>query len=117
MSHQQFLKSKTIAIVGGCGHVGLPLGVKFALAGAETWLIDINGQAVNRVNSGNFPFVESGGDEQLRQALDLGLKATRDPAVRSKADVIVFVIGTRSTSILIQKFRSPQNLRPLPRLL
>ena len=23
----------TVAVIGGCGHVGLPLGVKFALAG------------------------------------------------------------------------------------
>ncbi len=94
MNHHQALKNKNVAIVGGCGHVGLPLGVKFALAGAKTFLVDVNGQAVNRVNSGRFPFVENGGDAQLQQAISLGLKATLDPTVCSKADVIVFVIGT-----------------------
>ena len=51
------LTKKTIAIVGGCGHVGLPLGVKFALAGARTILIDVDERAVRNAQSGHFPFV------------------------------------------------------------
>lgn len=88
------LKGKTIAIIGGCGHVGLPLGVKFALAGAKTFLVDISAKAIEQVNSGSFPFVERGGDEQLQEALRLGLQATQDPEVLRQAQVIVFVIGT-----------------------
>ncbi len=94
MTQQRPLQNKSIAIVGGCGHVGLPLGVKFALHGAETFLVDIDERAVNLVNSGTFPFVEHGGDAQLREALDLGLRATSDVKSCAKADVIVFVIGT-----------------------
>ena len=88
------LSGKQIAIVGGCGHVGLPLGVKFALAGAQTSLIDIDAAAVAKVNSGRFPFLERGGDDQLQQALSMGLKATTDLKACSKAQVVVFVIGT-----------------------
>lgn len=83
-----------ISIIGGCGHVGLPLGVKFALAGAETSLVDINQDSVNQVNSGSFPFVERGGDAELKQALKMGLKATTNAAVVADSDVIVFVTGT-----------------------
>lgn len=63
------LKAKKIVIIGGCGHVGLPLGVKFALAGANTVLVDINQQTVDAINQGSFPFVEHDGEKQLRQAL------------------------------------------------
>lgn len=83
-----------IAIIGGCGHVGLPLGVSFAKAGFKTTLIDINQDAVNMVNSGKFPFLESGGDEALASALANGLIATTDASKVQKASVVVFVIGT-----------------------
>ena len=72
------LSGKKVVIIGGCGHVGLPLGVKFALNGAETVLVDIDEEAVDTVNSGTFPFVESGGDEQLQASLVMGLRATVD---------------------------------------
>jgi UDP-N-acetyl-D-mannosaminuronic acid dehydrogenase len=85
---------KKIVVIGGCGHVGLPLGVKFALAGAETVLIDIDENAVRTVNNGKFPFLELGGDAQLRDALKAGLRATTTAAECSNADVIVFVTGT-----------------------
>ncbi len=88
------IDNKTIAIVGGCGHVGLPLGVKFALAGAKTFLLDINRESIEKVNSGSFPFMERGGDEQLSEALAKSLLATDDPKCLSSADVVVFVIGT-----------------------
>lgn len=87
-------KAKKIVIIGGCGHVGLPLGVKFALSGHPTVLVDINDDAVNVVNSGRFPFLEKGGDAQLVQALESGLHASTDKSECRDADVVVFVIGT-----------------------
>ncbi|MBL7662954.1 nucleotide sugar dehydrogenase [bacterium] len=85
---------KKVVIIGGCGHVGLPLGVTFALAGLEVALIDINENAVRTVNSGRFPFLEKDGDQTLQHALQAGLKATTDSAACRDASVIVFVTGT-----------------------
>ncbi len=86
--------SEKVVIVGGCGHVGLPLGVKFALAGFQTVLLDINAESVATVNSGKFPFLERGGDEQLAEAIKLGLRASVEPQECADAQVVVFVIGT-----------------------
>lgn len=88
------LQGKKIVIIGGCGHVGLPLGVKFSLAGAKTTLIDLDEKKIKQVLSGTFPFVERGGDEQLKKAISLGLDATTNPAACENADVVVFVTGT-----------------------
>ncbi len=88
------LTQRKIAIIGGCGHVGLPLGIKFAIAGAQTTLIDIDKAAVARVNSGNFPFLEVDGDSQLRQALKCGLRATDQPQAAQTADTVLIVTGT-----------------------
>jgi len=95
MFDQKNLEKVTVAIIGGCGHVGLPLGVNFALAGAVTKLVDINDAAITMVNKGNFPFLENGGDTQLQKALSTGrIEATNNPKVVAEADAIVFVTGT-----------------------
>ena len=85
---------RSIAIIGGCGHVGLPLGVKFALTGFDVTLVDCNAEAVATVQGGSFPFLEQNGDEQLGSALKAGLSATTDAAAVANAEVVVFVTGT-----------------------
>ncbi len=83
-----------VVVIGGCGHVGLPLGVKFALAGFQTVLVDIDEKACARVNRGEFPFVEKDGDRQLQEALKRGLRASADAHECAGADVFLFVTGT-----------------------
>ncbi|MCC6954296.1 MAG: nucleotide sugar dehydrogenase [Deltaproteobacteria bacterium] len=88
------ITGKKIAVVGGCGHVGLPLGVKFALAGAQVSLVDISAEAVKSINGGTFPFLENGGDRELQEALRRGLRATTDAKEVANCEVVVFVTGT-----------------------
>ena len=83
-----------IAIVGGCGHVGLPLAVSLAAAGAEIISFDINPIAVNMVNRGETPFFEEGLNETLRGVLGDYFSATLNPATISDADVIIMIVGT-----------------------
>ncbi|MCB0358769.1 MAG: nucleotide sugar dehydrogenase [Bdellovibrionales bacterium] len=87
------MRSK-IVVIGGCGHVGLPLGVAFSLAGYDTLLMDSDRRAVGSVNEGHFPFLERGGDEKLQAALQQGLRASSDPQDCGDRDVFVFVVGT-----------------------
>jgi UDP-N-acetyl-D-mannosaminuronic acid dehydrogenase len=88
------LDNKKIVIIGGCGHVGLPLGVKLSLVGNKVVLIDTDKEKVRAVMSGRLPFVESGGENQLREALESGLEATSDATACIGADAFVFVTGT-----------------------
>ncbi len=84
-----------LCIIGGAGHVGLPLGVVFANAGVRTVLLDINKDALQKIQSGKFPFTERGGDEALRSALDKkALFTTSSPEVISDSKYIVVVVGT-----------------------
>ena len=85
----------SIAIVGGCGHVGLPLGIAFADAGESTVLYDINDTAVSTVNDGEMPFREAGADEVLRRVIETNaLRASTDPNELSRAEHIIVVVGT-----------------------
>ena len=58
---------RDVVIVGGCGHVGLPLGLAFADRGLNVALFDLNGDAVDQVESGVMPFAEAGADEVLQR--------------------------------------------------
>jgi UDP-N-acetyl-D-mannosaminuronic acid dehydrogenase len=87
--------SLDVAIVGGCGHVGLPLGLAFADCALRVKLVDVNDAAVERVNRGEMPFAEPGADEVLPRVLSAGfLEATTDPRAVSQAEHVVIVIGT-----------------------
>ena len=86
---------KRITIVGGCGHVGLPLGIVLASkAGLQVDLLDIDPAKIEMVNSGTMPFMERGADELLRQVVGKSLKATLDPSVINTADAVITVVGT-----------------------
>src|SRR5215472_9369695 len=87
--------SADAVIIGGCGRVGLPLGVALASRGSSVWLYDIDGAAVATVRDGRMPFAEPGADEPLRAAVQGGrLRATTDPVVVGTAEVLVIVVGT-----------------------
>ena len=90
-----------VVIVGGCGHVGLPLGIAFASQGLKTMLYDIDANAVAMVNDGVMPFLEHGAQEKLELVLAKELlAATTDPASAGKGENVVIVIGTPVTEHL-----------------
>jgi UDP-N-acetyl-D-mannosaminuronic acid dehydrogenase len=84
-----------IVIVGGCGHVGLPLGIVLATrTSARIDLLDVDPNKVDQVNSGKMPFREAGAEKVLPQVIGKSLRATLDTAVLNTADVVITVIGT-----------------------
>jgi len=84
-----------VVVVGGCGHVGLPLAIAFADRGLHVGIYDINESALKLVESGQLPFREEGGQEVLQRGLASGrLVPTSDPSVIAEAETVVVVIGT-----------------------
>jgi UDP-N-acetyl-D-mannosaminuronic acid dehydrogenase len=84
-----------VVVVGGAGHVGLPLAIAFASRGLRVAIFDVNEVAVATVNDGALPFLEEGALEPLHEALLTGtLSATTDPRVISHGACVVVVVGT-----------------------
>ncbi|HVC42281.1 MAG TPA: nucleotide sugar dehydrogenase [Candidatus Saccharimonadales bacterium] len=84
-----------VVVVGGCGHVGLPLGLAFAESGLDVMLYDTNGEVVEVVNGGVMPFAEIGASEVLTRVLAAGrLRATTDATAIDRSEHIVVVVGT-----------------------
>jgi UDP-N-acetyl-D-mannosaminuronic acid dehydrogenase len=92
--------AKHVVVVGGCGHVGLPLSVAFADRGLDVGIYDISPDAVARVNRGELPADEPGLADALGRVVGRRLTATTDPAIISDAENVVVVIGTPVNSHL-----------------
>jgi UDP-N-acetyl-D-mannosaminuronic acid dehydrogenase len=89
------LSAGQLAIVGGCGHVGLPLGIAFARKGYTVDLIDICPERVAQVNQGRMPFAEEGADKLLNLSLREGrLRASTKLATLQNAEIVIVTIGT-----------------------
>jgi UDP-N-acetyl-D-mannosaminuronic acid dehydrogenase len=83
-----------ITVVGGCGHVGLPLAIAFANKGLNVSIYDTNETVVEVVNSGVMPFLEPGADEMLKKVIGDSLNAYSDPKVIIQSKYIIIIIGT-----------------------
>ena len=86
--------SKRIAVIGGAGHVGLPLSLLFVKNGFSVVLIDKDERKINMLEKGQFPFMEEGGEDLLREVLDGEIEFTTEHSKLSKCDVIVLTVGT-----------------------
>src|SRR6266516_1175186 len=87
--------ARDVVVIGGCGHVGLPLAVAFASRGLRVGIFDISEPAVACVNSARMPFAEPGAKALLEGAIAAGtLEASTDPAIVSTGEHVLVVIGT-----------------------
>jgi UDP-N-acetyl-D-mannosaminuronic acid dehydrogenase len=95
LGDQEFMqKIKKIVIIGGCGHVGLPLGIVFANCGLDVVLLDRDQAKIDTVNAGQMPFMETNALEQLGKVVGKKLTATSDASCLGDSDAAIAVLGT-----------------------
>ena len=84
-----------VVVLGGAGHVGLPLSLVLADSGARVGIFDIDGPTLERLAAGEMPFMETGADDLLAAVLETGrLEFGTEAAMMARADVVIVVIGT-----------------------
>ena len=89
---EKFLR---VAVVGGAGHVGLPLSLVLADRGHTVVVVDKDAAKIESIQAGKFPFLEDGGPELLLRCLDSKqISFTTSVAEVSSCDVIIVTIGT-----------------------
>ncbi len=87
--------AQRVAVVGGGGHVGLPLGLVVCDTGRTVTLVDTNERTLSAIGGGRMPFFERGADELLRRCLASGrLLLASGNDVLSDQDVVIVTIGT-----------------------
>jgi UDP-N-acetyl-D-mannosaminuronic acid dehydrogenase len=84
-----------LTVVGGGGHVGVPLVLAFAEAGFRVNVHDVNRGVLETLQAGRLPFIEYGGEELLKRALERKrLVFTSSPADISPTGPVIVTIGT-----------------------
>ena len=83
-----------VVVVGGCGHVGLPLSIALANSGHSVKAFDISATAVSKVNGGKAPFWEPSLDDGLSTALHNGFNATLESSCIKSAEIVIVIVGT-----------------------
>src|SRR6476660_5189179 len=84
-----------VVVLGGGGHVGLPLSLAFARAGLRVGIYDTNQATLDRIAAGEMPFMETGAEELLREVLPTGRLAFGSTgAMIERTMQLVVVIGT-----------------------
>jgi UDP-N-acetyl-D-mannosaminuronic acid dehydrogenase len=84
-----------ICVVGGAGHVGLPLSIVMGSRGYHVVLYDVNQKSLDTIASGKMPFIEHGAEPLLREVLDKGaLSFSTRPEVVRDVETVVIIIGT-----------------------
>jgi UDP-N-acetyl-D-mannosaminuronic acid dehydrogenase len=96
-----------ICIIGGAGHVGLPLALVFARAGKRVMIHDLNRTALETVKMGRMPFVEYDAEPLLAAALrDHRLVFSSEASEISAARDVIVAVGTPVDEYLNPKLRA-----------
>ena len=83
-----------VVVLGGGGHVGLPLSLAFAQAGLRVGIYDISQPALDRIAAGEMPFKENGADELLSELLPTGrLEMSTDGSILATTRLMPMAMG------------------------
>src|SRR5580700_4868391 len=89
------VENADVTVVGGGGHVGIPLVLALADAGLRINVNDINKQSLAMLETGRLPFIEDGADSALQKALaNKRLVFTNSADLISTRGPVIVTIGT-----------------------
>lgn len=84
-----------ISVVGGAGHVGLPLSLVLADRGFPVVVIDSDEEKLGLITSGKFPFFEEDGDAMLARVLkECDFRVTSEYKAVKECNVVILTVGT-----------------------
>ena len=85
-----------VAVVGGGGHIGLPLSCYIQNKNVETLIIDKNKEVLSKISNSTTPFKELNLDKSLIEAIEKGLKVSDKIEEVKSCNVIIVCLGTSS---------------------
>ena len=95
MANSPAIDECDVTVVGGAGHVGIPLVLALAEAGLRVNVNDRNRATLDLLRAGELPFIENGAQEALKRALLEGrLVFTDSPDRISRRGPVIITIGT-----------------------
>jgi UDP-N-acetyl-D-mannosaminuronic acid dehydrogenase len=84
-----------VVVLGGGGHVGLPLSLVLADGGLRVGIYDTSEPTLARIARGEMPFMEHGAEDLLLRVLATGrLELSASADMIERADTVIIVVGT-----------------------
>jgi UDP-N-acetyl-D-mannosaminuronic acid dehydrogenase len=103
------MKNK-LTVVGGVGHIGLPLSVVLANKGFHVLSYDINTNNIELAKKGKFHFFEKNGNSELKRALKTKRLDFTDQCVdQMKGSDFILTVGTPVDNFLNPDFKYLKN--------
>ncbi len=97
-------KFKKVSVVGGAGHIGLPLSCFLQNKGNQVVVIDNNLEALNLIKNNVLTFYEKGLEKNLKNALKAGMKLSDNIEEIVNTEIVIVTIGTSSNQVHIYLF-------------
>ena len=89
------VENAAVTVVGGAGHVGIPLVLALAEAGLRVNVNDLNRATLDTLKSGKLPFIEHGAESVLAKALASQRLVFTDASEKiSTGGPVIVTIGT-----------------------
>lgn len=88
------MPSYDVIIIGGYGHIGLPMGIVLADTGLQVGLYDIDKSKEAMISAGQMPFLEYDAEPILQRTIGNTLHLVEDISEVANAKTIVITIGT-----------------------
>jgi len=109
------VENADVTIVGGAGHVGVPLVLALVEAGLRVNVNDLNKDSLEALHAGRLPFIEHGAENVLSKALvNRRLVFTHASDRISTGGPVIITIGTPVDEFLnpVRKGRAGLRRRP-----
>ena len=88
------MRKNKITVIGGAGHIGLPLSIVFANKDFDVAVLDKNKSAMEIAKKGIMPFREKDGVKNLKKALKKKIKFYSEPSSFISESTVVITVGT-----------------------
>lgn len=83
-----------VAVVGGGGHVGLPLSLMLAKHGFPVVIVDRDAGKLEAIGRGCMPFVEAGAEDLLRSLVGRGIELSTSAGAVAGCGAVILTVGT-----------------------
>jgi len=94
-----------VIIIGGFGHVGLPLGIVLADVGLKVGLYDIDTSRRAAIEAGRMPFIEHDAEPVLKRVFGRSLHIVNSLSEVNRAEIVLITVGTPVDEYLNPKLR------------
>ena len=98
-----------VAVVGGAGHIGLPLSCFISSYGNDVLIIDTDTEKLNKLSNNVLPFKEDGLKEYLKIANKNNIKFSETIDEINNYELIIITLGTSSSKDDLNKFQTLMN--------